>query len=368
MLDFQQGPKPRNYLSRREQWRLLVLVLMLGLVVIVALEARKPEHYQWLLGDVETQVGPSADGQRSAANRPVDTRVLADDQPPEIPGTFISPAPVKPEATATSRFFPGVQPELLSSIRDNRPLGPSEWDAWLHLFDVLDNNEEASLRSASTGRVSLVQLFEQSKEYRGELVTSSGILRRAHSAKTPRNDYGLTDYYQIWLWPDDHPNDPITVWCLDLPEGFPTGMEIAEEAEVTGFYFKLWAYKAADGKVLRAPMLLAKTIHWRNKVEAADSSSQGPLPLALIIAGAAVFAVLATMYVYYRSRGPEPSQAESLLRRGTLRDVKTSADVSASLQQLADSEDTPSKDTPSEDAPSTDRPSEDTPSKDTPGP
>ena len=47
MSQFQRSKPPRNYLSRREQWRLLGLVLALGLVVILMGEARDPDNYPW---------------------------------------------------------------------------------------------------------------------------------------------------------------------------------------------------------------------------------------------------------------------------------------------------------------------------------
>jgi len=311
VLDFQRGPQPRNFLARREQWRLLVLVLMLGLVGLFALEARDPDHYRWLFA--QGRNGP-------ALPAPVESGKAAEAGP--------------------SRHFPGVEPGLVASIRDNRPLERPEWDTWLHFFDVLETNDEATLQEASAGRVSFVQLFEQSKEYRGELVTTGGIVRRAHPAKTPENDYGISDYYQVWLWPADHPNDPMTVWCLHLPEGFPIGMEMAEEAEVTGLYFKLWAYKAPDGKVLTAPMLLARTIHWRKKPVVAEAPSRSPLPLGLLVVGAAAFAVLATVYIYYRTSTAGPARAASLLKHDSRRGAEP-ADVGAVLQQLADAEDAP---------------------------
>ncbi len=341
VLDFQRGPRPRNYLSRREQWRLLLLVLLLGLVVILAFEARNPDHYRWLPAESATEAVSSAPSESSDATGPVDTRVPPRDPDDEIPGTFISPAPVPREPHTSSRYFPGVKPGLLESVRDNKPLGPSEWEAWLHLFDVLQNSDEATLAEASTGPASLVQLFEQSSEYRGELVSTRGIVRRAHAAKTPRNEYGLTAYYQTWLWPEDQPDEPMTVWSLELPEGFPLGMEIAEEAEVTGFYFKLWAYKSGDGNVRRAPMLLSKTIHWRQKPKVGHSPPQGTSPLLLIFAAAALFAVLASLYVYYRTRATGPSPAESLLRKDRFEDRGSAPAVGAAMQQLAESDRTP---------------------------
>jgi hypothetical protein len=337
VLEFDRGPRPRNFLSRREQWRLLFLVLMLGVVVILALEARKPEHYQWLLA-LDERGGGSAEGGVAPDDRPIDTRVPPERESQEIPGTFLSPAPPKPDEATPSRRFPGVRPSLLRSVRDDRLLGPSEWDAWMHLFQVLEESDEAALAEASTGPVSFVQLFEQSSEYRGELVTTRGTIRRAHRTKTPRNDYGLSEYYDTWLQPADHPTDPIVVWCLHLPEGFPTGMEVAEEVEVTGFFFKLLAYKAADGKILRAPLLLARTLHWRKPPEEAKTPPRGPWPLVLMIAGAALFALLATRYVYSRTGKGETSRLESLVRKGMSRDLENESDVGAALERLTDSE------------------------------
>lgn len=332
MLDFHRGSQPRNFLSRREQRRLLLLVLTLGLVAILALEARNPDHYRWLLADAPSGGGPSA------GDRPVDTRAAPEPPVEQIPGTFRLAGAVDAEAEASSRYFPGVEASRLKSIRDNTPLGYSEWDTWLHFFDVLNNTSEADLQHASTGRVGFVQLFEQSNEYRGELVTVDGIIRRAHPTKTPKNDYGLEDYYQAWLWPDDHPNDPIVIWCLHLPDGFPIGMETAEEAEATGFYFKRWAYKAADGNMRRAPMLLARTVHWRKPAEATSSVPEGPLPLVLMIAGATVFAVFFAVYVYYRTRRRGPSQPAASEAIVALDDVEAAPDVATVLRQSADSE------------------------------
>jgi len=332
VLDFHRGSQARNFLSRREQWRLLLLVLTLGLVVVLTLEARNPEHYRWLLAE-----GPGEeDG--SAGTRPVDTLVRGEPAVEEIPGTFRSAGPVDEEEEESSRYFPGVRPSRLKSISDNKPLGLSEWDAWLHLFDVLNKTSETTLQQASTGRAGFVQLFEQSSEYRGELVTVEGIIRRAHPAKTPKNDHGLEDYYQTWLWPNDHPNDPIVVWCLHLPDGFPIGMEMAEEAEATGFFFKRWAYKAADGNMRRAPMLLARTVHWRKRSEASSSVPEGPLPLVLMIAGAAAFGALTAVYVYRRTRRRGPSRVASPEALGALGDVETTPDMGVLLRQSADSE------------------------------
>ena len=341
MLDFRRGPRPRNYLSRREQWRLLLLVAALGLVGILLFEARKPEHYRWLLADGPSEAGsPSRDASPTAVS-PIDSPRAASPED-QIPGRFVSPS-AAPEPGESSRYFRGVKPDLLESIRDDKPLGPSEWGSWLHLFDVLQKTDEATLAKASSGPATWVQLVEQSDDYRGELVTTRGIVRRAHLASTPENEYGLSAYYQTWLWPEDQPNEPITVWCLELPEGFPLGMEIAEEAEVTAFFFKRWPYKGGDGELRAAPLLFARTIHWRATPPPAQPAPQGPFPLLLMFAGAAVFAVLATMYIYYRTRATGSVPGESFLRKDRFEAPTSRSNVGASMRQLAESDREPDR-------------------------
>lgn len=332
MLTFQQGPRPRNFLSRREQWRLLLLVFTLGLVVVLMFEARKPEYYLWMwAGEKEASNSAAAEGV-AADTRPIDTRVSPRPLANTIPGAFISPAPSKPEKAESARYFPGVEESRLGSIRDNAPLRRAEWDVWLHLFDVLKKNNEEALRQASVGRVSFVQLFEQSAEYRGELVSTSGTVRRAHQTTAPKNDYGITEYYQVWLQPADRLRDPITVWCLDLPEGFPTGMEIAEEAEITGFYFKLLAYKAGDDSILRAPMLLARTVDWRKRPAPVAKADHAVPTLLLLFGGAIVFAGLVICYVYCRTRSTGPTKQQLTARFSPA--SETPPDVGAVLERL----------------------------------
>ena len=74
MLDFQRGPKPRNFLSRREQRRLLFLVLTLGLVLFLVFEARKPKYYQWIVAPDRGGEDPPAVGKASSDDRQIDTR------------------------------------------------------------------------------------------------------------------------------------------------------------------------------------------------------------------------------------------------------------------------------------------------------
>jgi hypothetical protein len=280
VISFQDGPKPRNYLSRREQRRLLFLVLALGLAVILMCEARKPEHWQCF---------QTPDGKNGP--RPVD--MLPDD---------VENAEGGENGLLGRKLFPGVDQGLLKTIRDNTRFRDEEKAAWFNMLGVLKHGGEAELRRASIGRISWLQLNEQSAEYRGELVNVLGTICRAHRVDAQKNDLGIDGYYQVWLEPDDNTKRRIVVYCLELPEGFPTGMELAERARVTGFYFKRWLYMGQKD-LETAPVLLAKTVGWKKTPAAASDAPAGLDSIYFLIAAAIVLSLLAIGYILYCTRG-----------------------------------------------------------------
>ena len=311
------------------------MVMLLGMVVLAAGEAGKVKHYAWLFGgDVET-TGAFADGQVDEA-LPVDTRReprIDDNDPPD---TFIStPAEVPDTRPDTAgRYFPGVDPGYLDSIEDDSPFRPEEQEAWFQLLDILQQSGETTIEQASTGRATFLQLFQQSDEYRGELVTVQGVLRRAHRLHAQANDCGLTHYYQTWITPDDDLGNLVVVYCLDLPEGFPTGMKLSEDVRLTGFFFKRWLYEAQD--TLRSvPVLLCKTVQWHKRPAVGGRSAAGTLSLPMMFAVAAIFAVLVTLLVYRRA-GPAVPLGIGPDRQPSLSpDIEALPDVGQWLDRLA---------------------------------
>lgn len=302
MVNFQQTPKPRNYLARREQWRILLLVMSLGLVALLMNEARDPDNFAWI-------AALDADSRSDAARQQpeetsVDNRLTRPRTENRIPDAFVSPADSKPDSNpddeTSDRYFPGVKPELLGAIRDDTTFRYQESAAWFNLLSVLEKTDDATLRKASTGRVSFAQLFKQSNDYRGELVTLAGTIRRAHSLPAPKNEYGIERYHQMWLQPSDNRKSPIVIYCLELPEAFPTGMEISEEVELTGFFFKRWAYKAQDA-LRTAPIVLSRTVDWHEEKSHAGSAPMDALSLSLIFGVAALFAIVAVIYIFTRT-------------------------------------------------------------------
>jgi len=212
MPDSKKLTRPRNYLARREQKRLLMLVLGLGLVIVMMSEVRNPKMIASLsifFDSDQEQEAESTDGQPRIDPR---EHLQAQRRKSEIPGTFISPAEIDDSVDESGEYFDGVRPGYLPFIKDDLPLrSGEEHEPWFHLLQVLNENTEEDLQEGSTGRATWAQLFRQSKEYRGELVTIAGTVRRAHYIKAPRNNANIEGTNQLWVFPEDNPSEPIVV-------------------------------------------------------------------------------------------------------------------------------------------------------------
>ncbi|MCI0333724.1 MAG: hypothetical protein L0228_10945 [Planctomycetes bacterium] len=223
-------PRPRNYSSRREQLRLLVLIVPLGLVVIVMARLRDPETANRI-----NQFFAPAANESAIKPRPL----VAD------PASSLSPAP-----------FPGINAELLNTIEDNTYFRNAEKDAWMHFLELVKKDD---IDPAQSVNIDYVQLVDQPNVYRGTLVTVRGAARQITKENPAENDLGLTSYYRVVIQPADGANWPIIVYCLQLPSGVSTGDEISFDVKASGLFFKKLSYKWRDGLGI-APVIVSKSI------------------------------------------------------------------------------------------------------------
>ena len=84
-----------------------------------------------------------------------------------------------------------VPPGDFEAVCDDAPSTRDEQACSLRLLDILNRTDSETLSQASLGPVSYAQLFRQPNQYRGRLVTVSGVVHRANRVKLPPNDYGI---------------------------------------------------------------------------------------------------------------------------------------------------------------------------------
>jgi hypothetical protein len=287
MLDFRRNIKTRNYLARSEQRRLLVWVLVIGVPVILIVrmaESRRSEPNDVSVASVNTRIYPR--------------------QPADVPDAFVSLPPRDDRAEdGTGAYFRGVKPDYLRAVRDDTWHRDSERDAWFNLLEVLREADPQQLEAASLGPIAFVQIFQQPEYYRGKLVTIEGKVHRAHRLFAFPNDQGIEGYWQLWIEPVGGPAEPVVVYALELPEGFPTGMDVQEPVRVTGFFYKRWAYGAADG-IRTAPLLLVRTVQWQQVDPTARPMFDTQLSIVVMVSIVGGLGLLA-VYSWLNRAAPE---------------------------------------------------------------
>ena len=247
---------PPNYAARSVQYRLLMLVGALLTILFLMAEAAKPKNWEWMW-----QLNGQQENQQQAVVQD-DTSLPTTDLEPNSksfpPDSFLAKEDHHPPVNLASSAE--VDENLLSVIKDNTFFRSEESNAWFHLFAVLQNSESNTLRRDSIGPISFVQLFRQTEDYRGKLVKVNGTVRRAFWVPAPANELKIEGYWQCFVKPEGS-NSPFVVYSLDLPDGFPEGMNLSEPISVSGFCFKRWAYQAKAGPMI-APVILSKDAIW----------------------------------------------------------------------------------------------------------
>jgi hypothetical protein len=144
----------------------------------------------------------------------------------------------------------------LGAVRDDTFFREADTDAWLQTWNTLMATGRETLAKAPAARVSFAELFGQPRSFRGRLVRMKGVFHRVEELTAPANSYSIDRYWQGWLEPAGGPVSPVVVQFLQVPEGMPTGLKIHEPVEVTGYFFKRYAYNAAD-TIRVAPLVMS---------------------------------------------------------------------------------------------------------------
>ena len=308
---------PPNYMSRRVQLRLLILVSSLLGVALLMAEVRKPKYWNWMWRGQQLPAQSHQDGSnrnnRPAVDTRLSTRVSENDANVPDAVTIRPQQPLGRSVKNRDSYFPGVQTDLLEVIEDDRLLHHLENAAWCNLLEILRESELEELERASEGQVGFVSLFQQPAAYRGRLVTFFGSVRRVDHVPAWKNHLGIEDYFVCWLRPAGGPNAPVSVYALELPEGFPVGDQVRESVELTGFFFKRLPYSAQDG-TRTAPLIIAKTIRWSPKVAAPEQTTSGPMgtktPVAAtagLLLGTAILSATLAGLAYWLSARRRPT-------------------------------------------------------------
>ncbi|MGY8767300.1 MAG: hypothetical protein ACKVH8_02555 [Pirellulales bacterium] len=343
---------PRNYFSRREQIRIMMLVFTLMLVIVLMYEASKPKNWNWFFNigqenpSSERAPGHPTAGQGSEISTLLPRKAAkaesgiegefriakAESKPPLTPYTMNQKADEK-----ETEWLSGIRPEFYQMVEDDTFFISKDREAWQNTFQVLKNTDKEDLQKAKAMPAQFVQLHLQPDQYRGKLVTLDGTIRRVVKAESQEKNLGISHYWQLWLFSDRH-TSPVVIYALELPEDFPIGDSVYQPVSLRGVFFKRWAY-SAQGGTMTAPLVLAKQVQWNRPTE------QNLLSSTQIIIGVSISFAIAFMFalfVYLQSQS-KSSAAEQVIRSREEREFREHADeidsgvsVRDQLQLLSD--------------------------------
>lgn len=125
-----------------------------------------------------------------------------------------------------------------------------------------------------------VDMYLDPEAYQGRPVIMSGHLQRTVISDAGKNEHGVDQLCEAWLYTDDSQSNPTVVLSTSFPEGMPIGEQAIDHVTVTGYIYRMYTYEARDtGRF--APVLMANHIQW-TPPQAKNSSDYSLLQIIFI--------------------------------------------------------------------------------------
>ena len=273
MLRFDDNParRPRNYLLRREQTRLLLMVGALGLVLLAMQRVQSPDVVA-KLDDVFGEGSPGG----------VEEGVA------DSPSVVLTP----------------LDRALFASVKDNAPFREAESGAWFATLGALQGIEG---KPGPGEVVTYAQLSSQPEAYRGQPVEVRGTVRRVEEVEAGKNERGIEKLYRVILQPTGGEVWPITIYALEPPADHAE--QVASRA--AGYFFKKQSYRW-EGGLGSTPVVLAKSIDSGPAPLPSEATEAAPPDVStILIAAIGISAVMIAFFVLRSGGDPSSALADS---------------------------------------------------------
>ncbi len=239
-MRFRTKQKPRGLIARKDQIRLTLMLLALGLVLVGSKVTGRTDI--WARMFPETQPADTTDSE-----------------------TVITHTTHRPELTADSPESPVriLRDDLRSSIEDD-VIGVSvaESKAWFVSMGLAERITAIEARKLPQARYAL--LMDAPDDCRGQAWNVTGTLRRLAKEKLTNTSTEYQNVVDAWLTLPDSGDGLVHVVALQAARDLPFAAEFDQEGPkvtLSGYFFKREAYASgAEGGLSIAPLLLAGSL------------------------------------------------------------------------------------------------------------
>jgi hypothetical protein len=158
--------------------------------------------------------------------------------------------------------------DLHGRVQDKTPIlsqqeNEAEAFAYAETLAAANRTSATALAEAAHRDVTFAHLCEQPERYRGEVIHMKGRLRRVRRFETPsfiHEGYAIPLVYEGWVFePELYGANPRCVLFTELPSDVKVAEEMDQRVAFDGYFFKLYRYKAGDGKH-DVPLFIAHTL------------------------------------------------------------------------------------------------------------
>jgi hypothetical protein len=289
-MRFRSKGKPRGQILAREQRRITLMIVGVGLLVMVLMMSRKSAWFTQLFSDpasAQNKAQPVSEALMGNTELRPDEVEFVPTESPAAANDYASmidrAGAAQMEATVpeNTNGVNNVPYNLTRTIRDD-VLGvlSTESDAWFGTLRMAQKITSEQQSRIPEGQFALFMDAPQS--CRGRAFTIQGRLRRLVKAPLPKSaeTYGVRAAYDAWISTRDSGNQLIHVVALSADSGLPLREELGSngpDVELAGYFFKREGYAAkgvdGQGDLALAPLILAGRLRYlppRSLVTRAD--------------------------------------------------------------------------------------------------
>jgi hypothetical protein len=259
-------------------FRLISSIGMLGILILLVLQARREETWYWLTGDGKKQAA-TVDAK---APEVLPKATAKHDEPIEQRQTDLDPE----EWAAINYEFQAISDRTLTIL-------PEEMPAYWRIFGWSGRQTLAEMQKRAKKLPLMNDFAMRPDEQRGKLFTLDLNVRRILSYPAPENAAGVTKVYEIFGWTNESQAWPYIVLTSQLPPGMPEGVDVFERARFTGYFFKLQGYHEAGAKPNASPLSAPLLIGQMSWLPSAPVAVNPPAPPWVIWVGLAICGMIA---------------------------------------------------------------------------